>query len=109
VTEADVIKKMREHLEGQFPKVCNNCHCRFATLREYLQITKHRGAAMPYDADAGNWLPLKPIGTVSYADCPCGSTLLLSSAGMPRHRLWSLMMCAGRGANAETGSAGVIE
>lgn len=94
MTEADVIKKMRAHLESQFPKVCNNCQRRYATLREYLRNTQHVGSAMPYDADAGNWLPLKPLGTVAYANCPCGSTLLLSSQGMPLHRYWSLLMWA---------------
>ena len=94
MTEADVIKKMRAHLEGLFPKVCDNCHRRFGTLREYLQLTKPRGSAISYDAEFGNWLPLNPIGTVTYANCPCGHTLLLTSEGMPRQRLWALMMWA---------------
>ena len=82
---------MREHLEGLFPKVCPKCKRRFATLREYLLITEHVGPAMPYDADVGDWTPLRPLGTVTFANCPCGSTLALSSEGMPLVRLWSLL------------------
>ncbi|MGD0744102.1 MAG: hypothetical protein ABSA45_03010 [Verrucomicrobiota bacterium] len=89
--EAEVIRIMREHLEGLFPRVCPNCNRHFATLREYLLITKHLGPAMPYDADTGNWKPVRPLGTVTYASCPCGTTLALSSEGMPLPRLWSLL------------------
>jgi hypothetical protein len=91
MTEAEVIRTMRGHLEGQFPKICPACDRRFATLREYLLATKHQGPAMAYDADMGDWTPLKPLGTVTYANCPCGNTLALSSAGMPLARLWSLL------------------
>jgi hypothetical protein len=91
MTEAEVIRAMREHLEGLFPKVCPNCHRRFATLRDYLQITKHLGPAIPHDAELGNWTPLHPFGTMTHANCPCGNTLALSSEGMPLPRLWSLL------------------
>ncbi len=52
MTEAEVIRQMREHLESLFPKVCPNCKRRFATLREYLnylrdEITKQVLAAPP--------------------------------------------------------------
>ena len=91
MTEATVIRMMREHLEKQFPKVCSNCNLRFATLREYLQLTRHLGSAVPYDAEAGDWNPLQPLGTMTYANCLCGNTLVLSSEGMPLHRLWPLL------------------
>ena len=91
MTEAEVIKFMREHLKGLFPKACPNCNRRFAALREYLFITEHLGPAMPYDADLGDWTPLKPLGVFTYANCPCGNTISLSSHGMPLPRLWSLL------------------
>jgi hypothetical protein len=91
MTEAEVIQVMREHLEGHFPKTCFNCQRQFATLREYLQLTTHQGPPVPYDAMAGNWQPSKPIGTVTLANCPCGSTLVLSSHGMPLMQLWRLL------------------
>ena len=91
MTEAEVIRKMREHLEGQFPKVCPKCARRFATLRDYLLIVEHLGPAIPYDAEAGDWNPVNPVGTMTFANCPCGTTLALSSAGMPLPQLWSLL------------------
>lgn len=92
--EDDVIRMMREHLEGLFPKSCGNCGRRFATLREYLLVTEHKGSAMPYDADFGDWKPLKPLGTFTYASCPCGNPVALSSRGMPLSQLWPLLAWA---------------
>ena len=91
MTEAEVIAAMRKHLEGLFPKVCSTCNRRFATLREYLLTTKPAGPAIPYDAELGNWRPSNPVGTATYANCPCGNTLALSSEGMPMAKLWSLL------------------
>ena len=91
MTEAEVIRIMREHLEGQFPKVCPTCNRRFVTLREYLLTTKPVGSAMPYDAEAGDWNPLQPLGTMTFANCPCHATLTLSSEGMPLLQLWALL------------------
>jgi hypothetical protein len=82
---------MREHLEGLFPKVCGNCHRRYATLREYLLKTDRVGPAIPYDVELGNWKPLTPIGTVTLSNCACGSSMALSSSGMPLPQLWSLL------------------
>jgi hypothetical protein len=94
MTEAEVIQAMRKHLEGLFPKDCANCHRRFATLREYLRTTTHLGPSMPYDVELGDWRPMRPMGTLTYANCPCGNTLTLSSRGMPLSQLWSLLQWA---------------
>jgi hypothetical protein len=94
MNEAEVIRQMREHLEGLFPKDCMSCGKRFDTLRDYLKRTTHYGPTMPYDAMAGNWRPAKPIGMVTLANCPCGNTLSLSSKGMPLEQLWILMAWA---------------
>jgi len=67
MTEAEVVRIMRQHLEGLFLKVCPVCLRRFATLREYLLTTTQLGPAMPYDAELGDWKPLRPLGTMSYA------------------------------------------
>jgi hypothetical protein len=103
MTEAVVIKLMREHLEAQFPKVCANCGRRFATLREYLLVTTPQGPPIPYDAEVGDWNPLNPLGTLTFANCPCGSTLALTSHGMPLFRLWALLNWA----RSETKKRGV--
>jgi hypothetical protein len=94
MTEAEVISQMRAHLERQFPKSCPSCGRRFASLREYLQAVSHLGSAMPYDADMGVWRPSNPVGTATYANCPCGNTLALTSAGMPLSQLWTLLAWA---------------
>ena len=103
MTEADVIRAMRGHLEGLFPKTCPNCQRKFANLREYVAMTTHQGPPIPYDAMAGNWQPLKPVGLVTLANCPCGSTLALSSEGMPLVQLWRLLNWA----RVETGRRGM--
>ena len=94
MTESDVIRAMREYLEGLFPKSCPSCRRTFATLREYLSATKHQGPPMPYDAELGDWNPLRPVGTVTFSNCPCGTTLVLSSINMPLSQLWRLLSWA---------------
>src|SRR5271154_2542732 len=91
MTEEQVIRAMRAHLEGLFPKVCPQCQRHFASLREYLLTTEPLGPAMPYDAESGQWRPLRPIGTATFANCPCGTTLALTSKGMPLFQLWPLL------------------
>ncbi|WP_395740376.1 hypothetical protein [Prosthecobacter sp.] len=91
MTEAEVVTAMRNHLEGLFPLTCPLCQREYPTFREYLQNTEHQGDAIPYDAELGNWQPLRPVGTVSLANCRCGNTLTLSSNGMPLLQLWPLL------------------
>src|SRR5208283_4067685 len=82
MTEDDVIRIMRKHLEGLFPKVCPNCDRYFATLREYILVTKRLGPMMSYDAELGRWESSQLIGTLALANCPCGNTLSLSTEDM---------------------------
>ena len=91
MTEIDVIRVVRAHLESQFPKVCSNCNLRFATFRDYLLATKPVGSAFSYDAAMGDWNPTDPAGGGACVNCACGNTLILTSAGMPLFRLWALM------------------
>ena len=88
--EAEVVRLMREHLESQFPKVCPTCQRHFPTLYDYIQVTKRVEPSISYDAEVGDWNPKEPIGTATYSTCTCGSTLALSSHGMPLLRLWAL-------------------
>lgn len=91
MTEADVLAAIREHLETLFPKICPNCERRFASLRQFLFHTTPLGQAIPYDAERDDWNPVRPLGTIAYYICPCGTTMALSSDGMPLERLWALM------------------
>jgi len=91
LTEAEVIRFIREHLESQFPKVCSVCKRSYGTLREFLLITKPVGSTMSYDAEVNDWNPVEPRGTATFVNCPCGNTISLTSEGMPIRRLWPLM------------------
>jgi len=91
MTEAEVIQIAREHFESLFPKVCPNCNRRFATLREYVALTKPVGMPRSFDAELGDWNTMQPIGSVAQANCPCGSTLALSTEGMPPARRTALL------------------
>jgi hypothetical protein len=86
MSEAEVIRTMREHLDSLFPKVCSNCNRSFSTLREYILTTQPLGAMISVDAEAGDWDAAHPVGTLAYANCPCGSTLALTTEGMPLDR-----------------------
>ncbi len=89
--EAEVVDVIRGHLEGLFPKTCPNCGETFATFRDYLLGTKYQGAPISYDVELGFWNPMEPLGAVSMANCSCGNTLALTSAGMPLLQLWRLL------------------
>lgn len=91
MTEAEVIRQIRHHLEGQFPKVCSVCRRSYRDFREFLLLTTPVGSTKSYDAELNDWSPLRPLGTVTCANCPCGNTLMLSSEGMPVQQLWPLM------------------
>lgn len=89
--EIDVIRIIRVHLEGQFPKVCSNCKLRFDTFRDFLLTTNPLSPTVSYDAEFGDWNPTDPAGTVTFANCQCGNTMALSSEGMSIFQLWQLM------------------
>lgn len=94
--EHDVIAVVLAHIETKFPKVCSKCGHRFASLKEYLQGTTHVGQPVSYDADLKKWLPCNPVGTLSFANCPCGTTLAISSDGMSVIVMWRLLRWARR-------------
>jgi hypothetical protein len=82
MTEAEVVETVRKHFESLFPKTCPTCRRQFATLREYILGTERIGPVRSYDADVGDWTTKQPVGSVALANCPCGSTLALSTEGM---------------------------
>ena len=83
MTEDEVVQTLYKHYESLFPKVCPNCNRSFAKLREYIENTRPIGPPVSYDAELENWKPKKPIGSMVFANCPCGSTLALDTEGMP--------------------------
>lgn len=88
MTEAEVISIVRRHIERQFPKSCTTCGVIFHDLADYLRNTTHLGTPTSYDAEIGEWTPRHPIGTVSVANCRCGTTLAIGSDGLG---LWTMI------------------
>jgi hypothetical protein len=80
--EEQVVQILYKYFESLFPKVCPNCNRCFSTLREYILGTTRIGTPVCYDAEIGNWKNHKIIGSVVSANCPCGSTLALTTQKM---------------------------
>ena len=83
MTENEVVQILHECFRSLFPKVCSNCNRSFATLGEYIKNTERIGPTISYDAELENWNATKPIGSFALANCPCGSTIALSTQSMP--------------------------
>src|SRR5690348_745358 len=82
MTSEEVFRILRDHFRGLFPKVCSNCGRRFDSLHEYIHTTTPRGTPVSFDADLEDWETPQPIGSLAYADCPCGNTLALGTQSM---------------------------
>jgi hypothetical protein len=91
LTEAEVVRVIRKHIGGLFPRTCPNCKQVFLTYREYLLNTKPIGSPLSYDIELGDWKPAHSSGNLSLANCHCGTTLALSSDGMPLTQIWQVL------------------
>ena len=91
MTEAEIVVEVRRHLEGKFPKSCRVCGRIYPNLKDYPLHTTHVGQPFSYDDDVGIFQATKPIGAASLANCPCGNTLSVDSAGMSLITMWRLM------------------
>jgi hypothetical protein len=47
-----------------------------------VRITTPVGRYLSYDAEAGDWRPPRPIGTLALSNCSCGDTIGLSTDDM---------------------------
>ena len=83
MTDDEVIRISFEHFAGLFPKTCPRCRRCFATFREYVLATKPVGVAISYEAELAAWKTEQPLGAFALANCPCGSTLAVTTEGMP--------------------------
>jgi len=93
MSEDDVVEIVRSYIERLFPRDCPQCGLRFGSLREYLQLTRHVGRPISYDATREE-IPLEPLGTISLANCACGTTLMISSKSMPAAQMRELLKWA---------------
>jgi hypothetical protein len=91
MTEADVIRVIREHVEGLFPKTCNACQKVFPNYRDYLLNTERVGVPISYDIELGDLKPKHSSGNFALANCRCGNTLVISSRGMPLTQIWGIL------------------
>lgn len=82
MTEEEVVQILCKYFESLFPKICPNCKRCFSSLREYILGTTRIGPTVSYDAEIGNWKSKKLIGSMVSANCPCGSTLTLTTKKM---------------------------
>jgi len=71
--------------------------------REYLLNSKPVGLPISNDLEWDGRKPSNTGGPMSFANCPCGDTLLISSKVMPLAELWPLLDWA----RQETGRRGV--
>jgi len=94
LNEDDVVAIVRAHIEQKFPMACSKCEHTFSSLKEYLEYTTHVGNPISYDAELKRWWPTEPVGTLSFAQCRCGTTLSISSHGMGLMVMWRLLRWA---------------
>src|SRR5580658_3875547 len=83
MTEAEFIRLLQPHFENLFPKICHNCERVYPTLKEYVRCCNPAGQPVCYDAELKDWKTDSPLGAILQANCPCGNTLALGTAGMP--------------------------
>jgi hypothetical protein len=91
MTDAEIVSMLREFFEGLFPKVCASCGRHFATLRDYIVATQRLWPSVHYDIELGDYKALNPIGGLAMANCLCGTTMALSSDGMPLPRAQAIL------------------
>lgn len=91
LTEEEVIANLQAYFEGLFPKTCSNCGRKFETLEEYILVSHRLGRSISYDAELGDWDTRRPIGSAALSNCPCGTTLALTTEQMPMDQRLALL------------------
>ena len=91
MTEEDVIDTVIRHMKTQFPKNCKGCGHHFASLRDYCGYTTPVGSPVVYDLEMGDLAPKNPLGSLTFSNCRCGTSLVLTSKGIPLMQYWTLV------------------
>ena len=63
----------------------------YATVRDYALSIRPVGPVISYDAELGDWQPANPLGTFVTGNCTCGTTLALSTAGLPLPKIHAML------------------
>lgn len=79
LTEDDVIGILLPYFESLFPQHCSNCGRHFPTLEVFVRDTVPIGPAVSYDAQCQHWQTERPLGSAAFSNCPCGSTITLTT------------------------------
>ncbi|QEM67537.1 hypothetical protein FO488_04830 [Geobacter sp. FeAm09] len=103
MTDEEVVRIMHAHFEGLFPRGCPTCGRYFANLRDYILDTELIGDTISYDVELCDWEPEEPLGAAAFANCPCGTTMVLTTRGIPVAQLHGVL----RWVRDETGRRGV--
>ena len=82
LNENQAIKKIQTLLESQFPKTCFNCRLTYNSLTEFVELTEYLGDPIVYDVEVLQPTDKIHIGSATFANCTCGSTLSLTSQGI---------------------------
>lgn len=106
MTDEEMIQVNYEHYSNLFPKACASCGRTFASLRDYILSTRPVGSTISYDAELGDWQTTRPLGAAALANCPCGSTIALTTEGIPLPVIqdmleWIRVETVGRGMSVE--------
>ena len=107
LSDEEVVAIVRDHIESKFPKLCANCGRQYGSLPDYLRRTTHLGNPLNVD-DPATASTERLVGAISYANCPCGSTLAISSAGLDVLTMWALLQWAGASASRRGISVGEL-
>lgn len=90
MTEEQAINEIVKHMNSQFPKKCSNCGKLYKSYKDFLINAKRVGNPVPHDDDEK--LPKRPIGTYTYYNCECNTTIVIGSRGMNLVTILNLML-----------------
>ncbi|HEX7652337.1 MAG TPA: hypothetical protein VF607_02450 [Verrucomicrobiae bacterium] len=87
----EVIEVIYQHILTLFPKPCPNCGRVYTSYQDYLATVEVVGKPISYDIEVNDFKPVDPSGNFSFANCPCGNTLTLTSQGMAIEKIWLVL------------------
>jgi hypothetical protein len=91
MTEEEVIDTVIKHMKTQFPRSCVCCGQQYETLRDFCATTQPAGQPVVFDPYPENAAAKEPLGSAAFSNCRCGTSMALSSKGMPLLQYWALI------------------
>jgi len=81
--DEEALRKLQAHFESLFPKTCPTCGRVYDSLLDYILNTERVGGAVSYDVELKAWQTNNPLGAVAMSNCSCGTTLAVTTQGVP--------------------------